>query len=122
MEDPLEFVEQFEQVCVANGVEEDCYIQLLTLCLDNTDVQWVMQETKGSSEKIQWLDFRSKFNAHFQHPNAAVVWLNQIANLQMDSLGVQRYSDRFIRLATRLGWNPEGETAICQYKKGLPEW
>ena len=56
MEDLLEFVEQFEQVCIANGIEEERYIQLITLCLDSTDVQWVPQETKGSETKILWSD------------------------------------------------------------------
>ncbi|MGH2638703.1 MAG: hypothetical protein ACRDF4_05395 [Rhabdochlamydiaceae bacterium] len=40
----------------------------------------------------------------------------------MDNSGVQRYSDQFIRLANRLGWNLEGELAIYHYKSGLPRW
>ena len=40
----------------------------------------------------------------------------------MDNSGVQRYSDQFIRLALRLGWNLDGELAIYHYKAGLPRW
>ena len=39
IEDPLEFIEQFERICQANEVDEDCYIVLVVLCLDSTDVQ-----------------------------------------------------------------------------------
>ena len=122
MEDLLEFVEQFERVCIANGIEKERYIQLITLCLDSTDVQWVTQETKGSETKILWSDFWERFTAHFQHPNASVVWLDQINNLKVDNSGVQRYSDRFVRLSTRLGWDLQGETAICQCFGGIKKW
>ena len=40
----------------------------------------------------------------------------------MDTSGVQRYSDQFLRLLTRLGWSPTSEEAIHYYKQGLPEW
>ena len=40
----------------------------------------------------------------------------------MDNSGVQCYSDQFIRLANRLGWNLEGELAIFHFKAGLPRW
>ena len=40
----------------------------------------------------------------------------------MDNSGVQRYSDQFIQLANRLGWNLEGKLAIFHFKAGLPRW
>ena len=40
----------------------------------------------------------------------------------MDNGGVQCYSDKFIKLATRIGWNLTGSTATYQFKKGLPGW
>ena len=42
IEDPLEFIEQFERICQANEVDEDCYIILVVLCLNSTDVQWLI--------------------------------------------------------------------------------
>ena len=62
------------------------------------------------------------FIAHFQHPDIQSVLLGKIHKLKMDGDGVQRYSDRFIQLATRVGWNLNDRTAVYQFKKGLPNW
>ncbi len=122
-EDPLEFIEKFERVCQANGINFDRYIKLISLCLDATDVQWISQWTRShGDEGTVWNDFREAFIAHFQHPNAMIVWQSKIRSLKMDNTGVQRYSDQFIRLANRLGWNLEGELAIFHFKSGLPRW
>jgi hypothetical protein len=48
--------------------------------------------------------------------------LEQLQQLKMNSEGVQMYSDKFIRLATRVGWNLQSDLATHQYKKGLPSW
>ena len=123
MEDPLEFIEKFERVCQANGIQLRRYIKLVALCLDTTDVQWIDQWVRrnGDDEDV-WNDFKENFISHFQHPNAMVVWQSKIRALRMDNSGVQRYSDQFIRLALRLGWNLDGELAIYHYKAGLPRW
>ena len=65
-----------------------------------------------------WLSFIS----HFQHLNAAILWQDKIRQLRVDETGVQRYTDQFVRLAGRLNWKLSSETAIYQYKQGLPEW
>ena len=51
IEDPLEFIEQFQRICQANEVDEDCYIVLVVLCLDSTDVQWVNKYLKENKDK-----------------------------------------------------------------------
>ena len=35
--DPLDFIEQFERVCIAHGIQEDRYIKLIPICLNNID-------------------------------------------------------------------------------------
>ena len=42
--------------------------------------------------------------------------------LRVDSIGVQRYSEQFMRLAMRLRWDFRGDLVIFQYKNGLPGW
>src|SRR5271168_1291242 len=69
-----------------------------------------------------WEDFGAAFISHFQHPNAAILWQDKIRQLRVDDTGVQRYTDQFVRLAGRLNWKLSSETAIYQYKQGLPEW
>ena len=120
IEDPLEFIEQFERVCLANAIDEPRFIVLVSLCLDSTDVQWMNKHIRD--QEIPWNEFRKAFISHFQHPDATVVWQNQIRSLKMDNSGVQRYSDQFIRLATRLNWDLSHELAIYQFKLGLPGW
>ena len=51
IEDPLEFIEQFERICQANKVDEDCYIILAVLCLDSTNVQWVNKYLKEDKDR-----------------------------------------------------------------------
>ena len=51
IEDPLEFIEQFERICQANEVDEDCYIILAVLCLDSTNVQWVNKYLKKDKDR-----------------------------------------------------------------------
>ena len=40
----------------------------------------------------------------------------------MNSTGVQKYSDQFMRLAMRLEWDLRGDLVIFQYKNRLPGW
>ena len=51
IEDPLEFIEQFERICQANKANEYCYIILVILCLDLTNVQWVNKYLKKDKDK-----------------------------------------------------------------------
>ena len=48
MEDPLEFVEQFERVCLFNGIPIDRFVLLLEQCLDTVDVQWITLDKRNS--------------------------------------------------------------------------
>ena len=90
MEDPLEFVEKFERVCEANGIQLGRYIKLISLCLDVTDVQWVNQWVKANGVNGEaWSDFKEMFISHFQYPNSMVVWQAKIMALKMDNSGVQ---------------------------------
>ena len=73
------FMEQFERVCSANDIMERRFIQLIELCLDNVDVQWITPEKRNSVDTKE--KFREEFITHFQHPNAKVVWQTQIRNL-----------------------------------------
>ena len=105
---------------MANAIDEPRFIVLVSLCLDSTDVQWMNKHIRD--QEIPWNEFRKAFISHFQHPDATVVWQNQIRSLKMDNSGVQRYSDQFIWLATRLNWDLSHELAIYQFKLGLPGW
>ena len=53
IEDPLEFIEQFERIYQANEVDENCYIILVVLCLNSTDVQWINKYLKEDKDR-QW--------------------------------------------------------------------
>jgi len=120
IEDPLEFIEHFERICKANQIQDKRYVALMALCVDSTDVQWIEKFSKEND--VSWEVFQMAFIAHFQHPDIQSVLLGKIHKLKMDGDGVQRYSDRFIQLATRVGWNLNDRTAVYQFKKGLPNW
>ena len=107
----MEFIEQFERICQANEVDEDCYIVLVILCSDSTNVQWVNKYLKKNKDR-QWNIFWKVFVSHFQHPDAAVVFQNKIMTLRVDSIEVQRYSDQFMRLAMRLRWDLRGDLVL----------
>jgi hypothetical protein len=40
----------------------------------------------------------------------------------MDGYGVQRYSDKFLQLASKLKWNLNSESTTYQFKLGLEPW
>ena len=120
-EEPVEFLEAFNKVVKAHNINEDRYLQLLPLCLDSVDGQWLATNSEVL-KALDWNDFMNSFIEHFQHPNAAVIWQDKIRQLHVDSTGVQKYTDQFIRLAKRLEWELDSTTAIYQYKQGLPEW
>ena len=120
-EEPIEFLESFNKVMKAHNISEDRYLQLLPLCLDSVDGQWLATNSEVL-KALDWSDFMNSFIEHFQHPNAAVSWQDKIRQLHVDNNGVQKYTDQFIRLAKRLEWELDSTTAIYQYKQGLPEW
>ena len=106
----------------AHTIASHHYLQLLPLCLDSVDGQWLSNYILGAGEET-WEDFKNAFIAHFQHPNAKSIWQEKkIRNLRVASAGVQRYTDQFVKLASRLGWDLSSETAVFQYKQGLPDW
>ena len=80
------------------------------------------EDSKSLNQQITWSELSEAFITHFRHPNARIVWLDKIKTLKMDSHGVQRYTDQFIRLAKHLGWNLRSDEAVYQYKQGLPSW
>ena len=122
-EDPLEFIEHFECICLANGIQQERYVQLVQLCLDKTDVQWITSTIRDSVHtKEEWEKFKVKFIGHFQDPNARRIWGMKIRNLKMDSSGVQRYSDKFLTLMSYLGWDASSDDSIYYFKLGLPRW
>ena len=120
-EEPVEFLESFNKVMKAHNINEDRYLQLMPLCLDSVDGQWLATNSEVL-KALDWSDFMNAFIEHFQHPNAAVIWQDKIRQLHVDSTGVQKYTDQFIRLAKRLEWELDSTTAIYQYKQGLPDW
>ena len=104
---------------VAHEILQGKYANLLMLCLDSVDSQWLKNIDIST---WSWSKLEKEFVAHFQHPNAVTFWQEKICKLRMDSTGVQRYTNQFIRLAQKLHWQLKGEVAIYQYKEGLPEW
>jgi hypothetical protein len=40
----------------------------------------------------------------------------------MENENVQRYTDEFIGLARKLGWNLHANMTVYQYKLGFPNW
>ena len=120
-DEPIEFLETFNKIMKAHNIGEDRFLQLLPLCLDSVDGQWLT--TNLSKLKLMtWNGFMDAFISHFQNPNAAIIWQDKIRQLHVDSTGVQRYTDQFVRLAHRLKWELNSSTAIYQYKQGLSDW
>ena len=124
IDDPMEFLEVFLMTMRAHAIPEEEYQSLLILCLDSIDRQWLLdfEDSKSLNQQITWSELSEGFITHFRHPNARIVWLDKIKTLKMDSHGVQRYTDQFIRLAKHLGWNLRSDEAVYQYKQGLPSW
>ena len=131
--DPQEFMEQFVIVCQAHNIDVARYTKILALCLDSVDRRWLenyvatttmttttTEESMDSS--VNWTALERAFLAHFQHPNAMIFWQEEIMRLRMGSEGVQRYSDQFIKLASRLAWSLTDENTIYHYKRGLVPW
>jgi hypothetical protein len=90
--EPVEYIEQFQNLMEAHEVEMEKYSVMLNLCLDPVDGQWLRdwKEENGN----EWKYLSKAFIAHFQHPNAMVIWQDQIHSLKMDNnIGVQRYTD-----------------------------
>ena len=115
-EDPEEFLEAFEQVMEAHEIKEERYVKILKLCLDSIDNQW-LEDNEG-----EWGDVKEGFIGHFKSPHAEIMWLKQIEQLQVGKNSVQRYTDQFMRLMKRVGWEGTNKMAIYQYQKGLPAW
>jgi hypothetical protein len=120
--EPVEFLEAFAKVMDAHEIPVEKYTKLLALCLDSVDGQWFQEWSREHDGVMTWKEISEAFIQHFQHPNAAILWQEKIRNLRMDNTGVQRYTDQFIRLASRLGWDLDGDVAIYQYKSGLATW
>ena len=108
-EEPTEFLEAFAKVMAAHEILQGKFANLLMLCLDSVDSQWLKNIDISA---WSWSKLEKEFVAHFQHPNAVAVWQEKIRKLRMDSTGVQRYTDQFIRLAQKLHWQLKGEVAI----------
>ena len=120
--EPIEFMENLVKIFEAHEIEEDRYDVLLALCLDPVDQQW-LTNWKNDNSRGTWNELKDGFIAHFQHPNAMVLWQDEILSLKMEQMGsVQRYTDQFLRLVKKLGWDLNSEIAIYQYKRGLPNW
>ena len=79
----MEYIEQFQKIMEAHEVEEEKYSVMLNLCLDSVDGQWLRdwKEQNGNN----WTHLSRAFIAHFQHPNAMVIWQDQIHSLKMDN-------------------------------------
>ncbi len=82
-----------------------------------SDAKWAQREF---ARLETWKEVKREFIAHFQHPNIVAVWQNQIRNLKANAGEIQKYSDKFVDLAIKLGWNFEEPTTLWQYKSGLP--
>lgn len=94
--EPVEFIENFEKIMAAHEIDEDRNATLLALCLDSVDNQW-LENWQKSNPTATWRKLTKEFVSHFQHPNAMVIWQDQIYSLKMDKSGsVQRYTDQFI--------------------------
>ena len=64
---------------------------------------------------------KKEFLKHFVNPNANAENLHKLRNLKMNG-NVQQYSDEFITLLHKIGWDSASDVAIYQYKSGLPRW
>ena len=121
-EDPSEFLENFQKVITAHGITGTGYVRLMPLCLDSVDSDWMHIWTEQNKPAPAWWKFERDFLQHFQHPNTHMLWQEQIRKLRMTSEGVQRYTDQFVRLATKLNWSLDNNNTIYQYKQGLSNW
>lgn len=121
IQEPLDFIAAFGRVMKAHGIPENRYMELILLCMDSTDVDFVEQFMEENEER-PWEKFSKAFVAHFQHPNTAAILQGKIRQLRMSDLGAQKYSDQFMKLMKQLGWPLDSELAIYQYKLGLTKW
>ena len=124
IDDPQEFLDQFQRICVAYDVPLSRYGKILPLCLDSTQNKWYDRwiEHNEGYDKVQWSQIRAEFIKHFQHLNQAIHLQAEIRKLRMANEGVQWYTDNFLRLAEKLGWSTKDQTTIFQYKLGLSKW
>jgi hypothetical protein len=118
IQDALEFIDRFETVCEPHGLEDDQFIRVLPICLDQVDGTW-FKMWKSQNPQATWKDAKRAFMGHFRHHNELTLLQAQIRALRMDSTGVRRYADQFRKLMAQLGWNDTTEAAIFQFKQGL---
>ena len=82
-DEPMEFLEAFRRVMEAHEVPLSRYVKLLPLCLDAVDCQWLEEWIEQQEFDISWQEVEHAFIAHFQNPNAILVWQEQIRSLKM---------------------------------------
>lgn len=119
-EEPVDFLEKFIVIMEAYSIDESRYLLLFALCLDKVSGQWLEDWRRVNEKSKTWKDFEEAFIGHFQHPNAAAVWMNQLDKLKFEG-SVQEYTDKFVRLVAKLNLHLSSQMAIYHYKKGLPK-
>jgi len=125
IKDPEEFINRFNRLCMANGVSKSHFGAILIANLENNEANWLerwMQAfLKVKSHQPTWEEISEEFLKHFRNINSKMEWEFKLRNLKMTS-DVQFYSDEFLTLMYKAGWISTSETAIYQYKLGLPKW
>ena len=112
-------MESFTEVMIANDVPEERYIKMMPLCLETIDKLWLRVWIAEQGGDGCWSNFYDAFIAHFQNPNTRQVWLDQVRTLKMDSTGVQKYTDQFVKLINNLGRHMNDEDMVYHYLRGL---
>ena len=121
IKDAEEFINIFVRVCRANSLSEDTFATMLLTCLEDIDASWLECWLESSGKQSTWKEVKTEFLKHFVNANANAENLHKLRNLKMNS-DVQQYADEFLTLLYKVGGNPASDTAIYQFKSGLPKW
>ena len=67
-DESIEFLETFNKIMKAHNIKEDRFLQLLPLCLDSVDGQWLTTNL-NKLRSMTWNNFMDAFIEHFQKIN-----------------------------------------------------
>lgn len=118
--DPTQFIEKFVRKCKALGVNVIRYPALLVECLEDIDAKWMENYFDAFWNELTWNNIVDHFVEHFQDANKEARLHRELESLKMDAKeGLQRYSDEFMNLASKLSLNLAAYDTKEKFKRGL---
>jgi hypothetical protein len=119
--DAMEFLEEFKDVCFSANIDPSRYISYLYNCVDHSTARWVRLYVKERPQ-TSWGQFCADFSKHYSSTNLPEMWKRQLKALVATNspTSVIVYSDQFIDLADKIGYDFEDKHLLKMYIKGLP--